>query len=72
MVKRHLLHVEEKEHRKGVKMSSTSRDQGQQRPESSQTAIVCLPFCEIMEKYLHHGSVPGNQVSTVQVWTAES
>lgn len=76
MLKRYLLHVEEKEClkacRKGVKMSSTSTVQGQQSPESPQAAIVCLPFCEIMEKDLNHGSVPGNQVSHLQMWAAES
>lgn len=44
MLKRHLLHVEEKERlkdcRKGVKMSSTSAVQGQQRPESPQAASL--------------------------------
>lgn len=76
MLKRHLLHVEEKERlkdcRKGVKMFSTSTVQRQQRPESLQAAIVGLPFCEIMEKALHHGSVPSNQVSNAEVRAAES
>lgn len=76
MLKKHFLHAEEKEHlkdcREGVKMSSTSTFHSQQRPESCQAAIVRLPFCEIMEKDLHCGSVPGNQVSNVQVWAAET
>lgn len=76
MLKKHLLHAEEKDHlkdcREGVKMLSTSTVHGQQRPESSQAAILCLPFCKIMEKDLHCGSVPGNQVSNVQVWAAET
>lgn len=76
MVKRRLLHVKEKEGlkdcRKRLKTSCTSTLQGQQRSESSQAAVVCLPFGEIMDRYLCHGSVPSNQVSDVQVWVVES
>lgn len=55
MAKRHFLHVEKKEHpkccRKGMKIQP---QQDQQSPESSQAALASLPFCELIERGLHH------------------